>query len=126
MAIEIDIELELGQLEIDMINHIKSTLPERYLLECRGKDSYMYVVLDDGKMKSWSLDVGIISFLSKLGGLEKEIRAVDASLRIGIFYSVAETIVCPAFISAKAIRSISIFSLSVDITGYPSIEDEDC
>ena len=124
MHIEIDIELEVDlQLQF-MLTNMAAQLPEKYVAEHREPRHFLYIVYEDASISSKPLDEGIICFLNGLVAFREKISALNACVRVGMFYQVNETIVCPVRLSKQCIKILNQFGVSLDVTGYPCSDDE--
>jgi hypothetical protein len=123
MPLEIDIELNCGYQSAQVISKIAESLPNSYFWVTRGENSN-FISLEEYPNQITQLDAAIISFLSGLLDIKQEIILLNASLRIGLFHQLSETIICPIMLSKSCINLIYQFGLDLDISGYPCGDDE--
>lgn len=120
MPIEIDIELCCNNQQEQTIDRLSKSLPKNYIVVVRGKtESNTYITFENCVNKVWNLDEAITSFLMGLISLRERIIQFNGAIRVGLFYEVSETVVCPVLLKKETINLIHQFDLSLDITGYP-------
>jgi hypothetical protein len=127
MSIEIDIELEFesqSQQKQQNLTSIVTQLPKKYAVEQRGTSKTTYIVYKDAPISYKPLDEAIISFLHPLLAIRGNISALNASVRVGMFYNISETVVCPVRLSKRCIKMLNQFGVELDVTGYPCSDDE--
>lgn len=124
MPLEIDIELNCGQQSAQVISKIAERLPDSYFWVTRGKAENLFISLEEYPNRITQLDKAVISFLNGLLDIKQEIILLNASLRIGLFYQLSETVICPVMLSKSCINLICQFGLDLDISGYLCGEDE--
>lgn len=120
---EVDVEIELPSVSSPMDYELDGFLPNNYFIEDRGTHKKAYFLR--GTASTGERIAGTISrFLSDLSPLKEKLRALKAELRVGVFYSVTETVIFPFQLSADCISQIAQFGLALDAIIYVCGEEE--
>jgi len=101
-----------------------SLLPEGYFIEERGtrkKALFLRGSFSVGER----IDETVSRFLFGLHTLGGHLRALNVSLRIGVFYDLNETVIFPFQLSAATLEKIAELGLSLDATIYVCGEDDE-
>ncbi len=120
---EVDIDLNIEPLQEEQIGSI-SGLPPMYRIvkgdvtTSSQELTFRYSTDAPVIVKS---DIGkeVEKFLYGLRKFESLIGKVGGTVRLGIYYDLNETITFPLCMSAKCIKLMSKFNLSLDSMGYP-------
>ena len=101
-SIEVDVELCCGYQEQHDIDSISSKLPANYMVIERSKQ--LFISFEDKISEPHTLNQAIVSFLSGL--VMEDVVPLKATIRVGLFYNVSETVVCPVILSRQSIEPI--------------------
>lgn len=126
---EIDIDLVV-LLEADCHAALVSALPAQYvavgqknLHNTQSRLSIRY--LDDCALKvSTTASALVVDFLRGLDPCVDLVRLARGELRLGIYYSLNDTVVFPLHLDSSCIRMMADLNLSLDSTGYAYAEGE--
>jgi hypothetical protein len=126
MKTTVDIQLFLEKKEnnllIDKLNFI---LPYEFIAEdVSDKSTLLIISYRSDNELNYSLDQEIKEFLIKLLSVEKILLEFEKTLRVGVFYDIKETIVCPILLEKETIELIARFKTKIFLTGYLCSEPE--
>jgi hypothetical protein len=123
VIMEVDVEIQLPPASSSRDYGLDGFLPNGYFLEERGTRKKM-CFLRGTTSTGERIDETVSRFLSDLHCLEKKLRKLKAELRVGVFYSVAETAVFPFRLGVDCIAGIVRCGLALDAIIYVCGEDE--
>lgn len=118
MNIDVEISLPVANKLTD------SQLPEGYFIEERGTRKKALFLRGSSSIGE-RVDETVSGFLSGLHTLGEHLRALNVSLRIGVFYDLNETVIFPFQLSAATLEKIAELGLALDATIYVCGEDEE-
>ena len=120
MDFDIDLSVEVHAESIH--KDLEALIADKYHMRRHAKHDTEYVISKIAPIVGNNLDNAITDFLSDLTKLRGVITTLKTSLRIGVFYQLAETVVFPVMLSKKTIELLYQFRVDLDITGYPCDE----
>ncbi|MFD2113759.1 hypothetical protein [Thiorhodococcus fuscus] len=118
MAVTVDIQLFIENLSTATMGSLSKKLPAEFSIETRGNDSSLVISYRTDDDLENSLDEELNVFLGKLFSVEGLLCEVELLLRVGVFYDIKETIVCPIMLKRNTISMINRFNADIYITGY--------
>lgn len=120
---KVDVEIELPSASSSRDCGLDGFLPNGYFIEERGirkKAWFLRGAASTGER----IDETVSRFLSGLHLLEEKLRALKAELRVGVFYSVAETAIFPFRLGVDCVAEIARCGLVLDATIYVCGDEE--
>jgi hypothetical protein len=115
--VDIDFELQLRSFP----RAGSADLCESFVVEMEGDGELRDVVLRAERevRPPDSLDAAMADWLRNLEAHAQTVRQCNATIRLGMFYNVKETVVFPFRLSAQTIHALSNLNLGISATGYP-------
>jgi hypothetical protein len=119
MTTTIDIQLFLDDEDRVDFDEIKKLLPAEFILESKEKSEYKWAIsYSDESCLSGSLNEEVFNFASKLIALDWLLKKSNKLLRIGVFYDIKETIVCPMIFEENTVELLAKLKSKIFLTGY--------
>lgn len=116
MSFDIDVEVILSFLDKSHKENFISRMPKRVLIY--ETDDNVTLQVENCSKVDTTLDEIIKCFFENITGLEEYFQESKNVLRIGMYYSLQDTVVFPVILSNENLSFLSQFKMSLDFSGY--------
>lgn len=121
---ECSLEIVIRNNDCSNLASLAIGLPSKYASTVSPKTGYLSISVDDFEFQNWLVfDDLVCAFIEGLSIFGSQLVLEEAIFRVAVYYSLDETLVFPFRMSKRLIQLISEVALSVDITGYPCVDE---
>ena len=114
---DIDIELHVSPNSQDLLTAVRSLGVAGVTATPAKKSDELIIRSALSEQSAISPDEAVAAFLDQLKDLSS--REGKRTLRVGVFYDLAETVVFPVRLSISTLAKLAAWSVELDVTGYP-------
>jgi hypothetical protein len=122
MEADIEVKFSLHKIKLSLSNLNKLT--NYYDLVDLDKEKDVLHISKEYELINLSLSEAIIDFFKEFEGINELSSNFEILMRVGLFYYLKETMVCPVILNNECINILSRFNVGIDIIGYPCNEEK--